>query len=139
MPKKLPPGEAERRKKLRDKERVANWRKENPDKYKAQWRRRKEKHAAYYQENKEKINSQYLERLYGIDMENYNNILSEQNNSCAICNKECVSGRKLAVDHNHDTGEVRGLLCCKCNRGLGNFHDNLDLLRSAVLYLEKYS
>ena len=139
MPKKLPPGEAELRKKLRDKERITKWRKDNPEKYKAQWKRRSEKQSEYYQQNKEKINSQYLKRIYGITTEDYNSILSEQDNTCAICKEECVSGRKLAVDHNHNNSKVRGLLCCKCNRGLGNFHDNLDFLRSAVLYLEKYS
>ena len=139
MPKKLPPGEAERRKKLRDKERVAKWRKNNPEKYKQQWERRSEKQAEYYQNNKDDWHSRLIERNYGITSEDYDLMLSNQENVCAICEDECISGKKLAVDHNHDTGEVRGLLCCKCNRGLGNFNDNLDLLRSAVLYLEKYS
>ena len=139
MPKKLPPGEADRRKKMRDKERLAKWRKNNPEKYKQQWQRRKDKQAEYYQNNKDEWHSRLIGRTYGISLEEYNDILSEQKNVCAICKNECVSGKKLAVDHNHDNGKVRGLLCCRCNRGLGNFSDNLDLLRSAVLYLEKYS
>jgi len=80
-----------------------------------------------------------LNRTYGIGLEKYNSLLSEQSGVCAICKTECVSGKKLAVDHNHDTGEVRVLLCCKCNRGLGNFGDNLDRLEEAVLYLQRYS
>ena len=75
--------------------------------------------------------------LYGLTLEDYDTMLAEQNNSCAICNK--TVGGNLFVDHDHKTGEVRGLLCNGCNSGLGMLKDNLDLLRSAVLYLEKYS
>ena len=138
MPKTLPPGEAQRRKKERDKARQKKWREENPEKYREQWMRRKDQQAVRYQEHKEEISDAYLQKTYGITTDDYNRMLTEQNNTCAICGDECVSGKKLAVDHNHDTGAVRGLLCCKCNRGLGIFNDQLDLLRSAVLYLEKY-
>jgi hypothetical protein len=138
MPQKLPPGEAERRKKMRDKERVSKWRKDNPEKYKQQWQRRRDKQAEYYQENKEDWHSRLLKKEYGISLLDYNNMLIEQQNVCDICKNKCVSGKNLAVDHDHDTGKVRGLLCCKCNRGLGNFNDNLDLLEYAVLYLKKH-
>ena len=118
---------------------LKQWRKDNPEKVKEQNRRsaKKRREAAYYQKNKDVIFENYLRRTYGIGLEKYNSLLSEQSGVCAICKNECVSGKKLAVDHDHYTGEVRGLLCCKCNRGLGNFGDNIDLLKSAVLYLEK--
>ena len=120
---------------------VKQWRKDNPDKVKAQQQRanKKKRESEYYQKNKDVIFEKYLNRTYGIGLEKYNSLLSEQSGVCAICKTECVSGKKLAVDHNHDTGEVRGLLCCRCNRGLGNFNDNLDRLEEAVLYLQRYS
>lgn len=62
-------------------------------------------------------------------------MLRHQNNVCAICGGR-NSDRDLAVDHNHITGEVRGLLCTRCNMGLGYFMDNPRLLASALVYLE---
>lgn len=122
-------------------EQVKEWRRNNPDKVKAQQKRSndKMKMAGYYKENEEKIFNRYLERTYDITHKDYQLLSEEQSGTCAICKKECVSGRRLAVDHCHTTGKVRGLLCCKCNRGLGNLDDDLDKLRAAVLYLEKYS
>lgn len=71
-------------------------------------------------------------KLYKITVEEHSKLLSNQNNACAICLKET----KLAIDHDHGTGKVRGLLCPKCNGGLGMFLDNPDLLRKAINYLE---
>lgn len=67
-----------------------------------------------------------------------------QNGVCAICGKpETEKSRKgnvrsLHVDHNHDTGKVRGLLCGKCNRSIGVLGDSVQILRNAVKYLEHY-
>jgi hypothetical protein len=67
-------------------------------------------------------------------------MLKAQNYKCAICgNEDEVEGRKLAIDHCHSEGRVRGLLCGKCNRGLGLFYDNTDLLEKAKDYLVKYA
>ena len=123
------------------KERQKRWRLNNPEKYKAQRVRaeQKRRERGYYEKNSDTIFENYLKRTYNIDLNKYNSLFEEQSGVCAICKQECVSGRKLAVDHNHDTGEVRGLLCCRCNRGIGNLDDSLDKLKSAVLYLEKYS
>jgi hypothetical protein len=76
-----------------------------------------------------------LQRKYGITAEDYNYMLEQQQGGCAICFQGNPSGRRLAVDHNHDTGEVRGLLCGSCNVGLGNFGDNVDNLEAAIDYL----
>ena len=59
-----------------------------------------------------------------------------QGNSCAICGAK-PKGRRLAVDHDHKTGKIRGLLCMPCNTALGKFRDDPKLLRKAIKYLEK--
>jgi len=61
----------------------------------------------------------HFKRAYGITVEDYETMLVNQNGVCKICNKTCKSGKSLAVDHCHETGKVRGLLCAKCNTNLG--------------------
>ena len=80
-----------------------------------------------------------LKKTYGITIEEYKKMLYVQNGVCAICEKECVSGRNLAVDHCHETGNIRGLLCSNCNPGLGHFKDSIKLLDRAIQYLSKES
>ena len=83
----------------------------------------------------------FRRRVYGMEPEEYNRKASEQDNRCAICGKpaaESLHGR-LAVDHIHETGQNRGLLCDSCNNGLGRFRDNPALLRAAADYIEKYT
>ncbi len=79
----------------------------------------------------------YLKRIYNISEDFYNNLLQQQNYVCAICKQKC-NHKALAVDHNHRTGHVRGLLCHKCNVGLGHFEDNKEFLLSAIDYLNKH-
>lgn len=78
-----------------------------------------------------------LRRVYGISLEDYGAMLEAQGGVCRICRKECASGMRLAVDHCHQTGRVRGLLCGKCNTGIGQFSHDLALLKSAIAYLEE--
>ena len=61
---------------------------------------------------------------YGVTPEQYEQMMLDQNGVCAICNQSCI--RALAVDHDHETGVVRGLLCWKCNTGLGRLEQYLD-------------
>jgi hypothetical protein len=77
-----------------------------------------------------------LKRLYGIDIKKYLNMMSAQNNVCKICKQECKTKYSLSVDHNHATGNIRGLLCNRCNRAIGMFEDSPDLLKEAAKYLE---
>ena len=70
-------------------------------------------------------------RNYGLTSQEYNRMLSEQRACCSICGEKAG----LAVDHCHKSGIVRGLLCNKCNWGLGMFNDDIDLLASVVSYL----
>lgn len=75
----------------------------------------------------------HLRDRYGITVEDYNDLLIEQDSKCAICSRTVVGS--LDVDHDHSTGEVRGLLCNRCNTGLGNFKDNPESLINAANYL----
>jgi len=76
--------------------------------------------------------------LYGITLDDYDRMLTSQNNRCAICNST-ATGRKgtkyLSVDHCHATGKVRGLLCNHCNTGIGSMKDDIELLDKAIAYL----
>ena len=76
----------------------------------------------------------------------YEALSKAQGGRCAICGrKETIknylngNSRRLAIDHDHKTDKIRGLLCGKCNRGLGLFRDNIDFLQKAVRYLKKAS
>src|ERR1700759_155298 len=70
-------------------------------------------------------------RRYGLDIEQFANLLDTHSNRCAICGKKNVRNKELCVDHCHGTGTVRGLLCNNCNTGLGMFMDNPELLIAA--------
>jgi hypothetical protein len=83
----------------------------------------------------------HLKRSYGITLEDYWKISAEQKGLCAICGLEETTRnqhgvKKLAVDHSHATGKVRGLLCYRCNIGLGSFRDNPAALIKAAQYLK---
>jgi DNA-directed RNA polymerase subunit RPC12/RpoP len=79
-----------------------------------------------------------IKRLYGISQSEYEEILQEQEYSCAICKRhESEFTKRLSVDHDHKTLEIRGLLCHFCNSRFLGRHSNPDLFRSAAEYLEK--
>lgn len=83
--------------------------------------------------------SSHLKQTYGITIEDYDDILGDQGNGCAICGMTPEdNGRRLDVDHCHSTGKVRGLLCHACNLGIGKFRDDPILLISASKYLLEY-
>jgi len=75
-------------------------------------------------------------KKYGVTPGGYRDLLVKQNGVCAICERECPTGKALSVDHDHKTGFVRGLLCIKCNRALGLLSDDVDRLLRAVVYLQ---
>jgi hypothetical protein len=78
----------------------------------------------------------WLKSRYSMNPADYERALEEQQGRCAICRSKCDAYSRLSVDHDHDTGRFRGLLCNKCNHGLGRFRDRPDLLRAAAIYLE---
>lgn len=88
-------------------------------------------------ERKESAHGLYVEKTYGISAEEYKTIYDAQGGRCAICRRATGAIRKLAVDHNHKTGEIRGLLCKSCNRyGLGMFaRDDPEVFDRAADYL----
>lgn len=90
---------------------------------------------------------QMLARKYGIDEATIQDALTEQRDRCAICEsyiggfsmrKDGVLTPDAHVDHDHKTGRVRGMLCGSCNRGLGLFKDNLNVVYAAYKYLQKW-
>lgn len=104
---------------------AAEWRRLNPEKRKAiaiAWNRRHPDQRKHYQ----------LVCLYGISLDEYRSLLSEQGGKCALCRR---AKRRLCVDHCHDTGVVRGLLCVPCNGALGKLGDTSESLARAVAYL----
>lgn len=78
-----------------------------------------------------------LMKAFGINADQYEAMLQEQNYVCAICHKSDICKRDLAVDHCHVTRRIRGLLCTNCNMALGKFQDDLHNLRKAVEYMER--
>ena len=85
-----------------------------------------------------KSHDRTLEDTYGIDSMEYEEILRFQGERCAICRRKPTGARRLAVDHDHQSGAVRGLLCSGdqgCNRGIGAFHDDVRMVWSAYVYL----
>jgi hypothetical protein len=98
---------------------------------------------AYYERSREEHLVNMRDRMlseYGLGgISGYDALLAKQCGRCAICSvlmSECV--RRFAVDHNHDTEKVRGLLCFRCNAGIGKFNDDPELLKLAVAYLEAH-
>ena len=97
----------------------------------------------YGKANPEKIRNNNLRKAFGITAEQYDEMFAAQGGVCAICGQQSRTKhgngktRKLAVDHDHETGEVRGLLCMACNRAMGLLKDNPRVLRRAADYLEQ--
>lgn len=90
--------------------------------------------------NKGSHRSNHIKRVFDMSIEDYNQLLAQQNYVCAICLKietRIINGEisSLVIDHSHIDNRIRGLLCQKCNSGLGMINDNIELLKRAILYL----
>lgn len=106
--------------------RANGWKKRNPEKSR---------------KNLSKGERKYLLKWYGLTPEWYEEKLKEQDNRCAICGiyHEEIKRKRLDVDHCHNSGRIRGLLCNRCNTGIGQLKDNKEILQNAISYLKKYS
>lgn len=80
----------------------------------------------------------HLWQFYKMTPEEYEELLGWQEGVCCICGGTNPSGKRLAVDHDHSTSETRNLLCSSCNKGLGLFKDDPELLENATLYLRAW-
>lgn len=109
-----------------------------------EWRTCKDCKKQYGEKRKTYQKNIRLIAEYGITIDEYNIMLSEQKNVCRICKKpeniihyKSKMPKELSVDHCHKTGRVRGLLCSKCNIVIGNALDDISILESAILYLKE--
>jgi hypothetical protein len=92
---------------------------------------------AHYRNNPETYRGYNLGR-YGITVEQYDALLADQGGCCACCGAVANrNGKRLFVDHDHVTGMVRGVICHKCNAGIGALGDNIAGVRRALSYLER--
>lgn len=94
--------------------------------------------AAHVRRNESGKHRAYMRQyLYGVTAEQFTALLAEQDGKCAICGTAEWTGKGPHLDHQHETGLVRGILCHKCNLGLGKFNDDPKMLRAAADYLER--
>lgn len=126
-------------------ERLRNWRRGNPE-WRAREAARRKADTAYQERRKnynrdryygieERTRDLYLRRQFGITLGQYRDLEAQQGGGCAICGEKCKSGRDLAVDHDHATGAIRGLLCMNCNRAIGWFQEDPELMEKAAQYV----
>lgn len=134
--------------------RIAEWHERNAERRSEtlrQWRianadRRREQQRVWRAANPEAYRTikrrAVLKAAYGITPEDYDLMLRAQGGVCAICGEAEASdatGKRLAVDHCHATGRVRGLLCANCNQGIGQFKDDAARMRAAADYVERHA
>ena len=112
----------------REIERVLAWQRENPEAVAART-------EAFRAAGKKKIadRKSHLKRKYGLTIEEYDAMLAAQDGGCASCGKPNPDN----VDHDHETGRVRGILCWNCNVGVGQFEDDIERLITATAYLDR--
>jgi len=106
---------------------VKRWQQDNKE-------RLNEYRREYRENRRPEAREGHLRRTFGIRQSDYDALLARQNGGCAICGKK--PGKiSLHVDHDHETGEIRGLLCVGCNNAIGQLHDDPELLIRATDYV----
>ena len=115
---------------------IFSWCKDCHREYDRTWRKNMEP-----TKKKETGRKNKLKQSYGITVEQYNEMLKAQNHKCAICEKDEteVHRNRLFVDHCHNTGEIRGLLCNNCNTAIGHLKDSVEITLKAATYLTRIS
>ena len=99
----------------------------------------KSKQKIWREKNGRHLKGKMLLWNYKLSLDDYEKLLESQGGVCAICNGINRNGKKLSVDHDHQTGAVRSLLCSRCNSVIGYCEDSPTLARGIVKYLEKFS
>lgn len=109
--------------------------------YKRRHEENRDYKRAYYRRPDvlDRLRDGWFKKKYGMSIKTYYKLLKDQDSKCAICRADAGESKtmRLAVDHCHTTNVVRGLLCCKCNRALGLFGDDLSILLKAVDYMKR--
>jgi hypothetical protein len=86
---------------------------------------------------KDKVRERNMKESFGLTIAEYDKLVEIHQNGCAICRRPDKSGRRLAVDHNHVTNEIRGLLCHNCNIALGLLEENETFILNMIEYLKR--
>jgi len=105
---------------IKNRQRAALWNTKNPEKRKII------------------VQKEHYKRRYGLSLEQKQAMVDKQNGKCAICKNDLKNTRDVCVDHDHKTNVVREILCRKCNLGIGHLNDSTQILKSAILYLNKH-
>jgi len=88
--------------------------------------------------NKRNGKKSRLKNQYNISVEQYEKMLTNQDNKCAICKQE-ENNKSLSIDHNHNSNQIRALLCTRCNMLLGSINEDIELLKKIIAYLEYWN
>lgn len=113
-------------------ERTRRWARENPERL-AETRRKY--HEEHREERSQRNRASHLQRKYGLSPDDVEFLVVAQGGKCRICG--AAEGKKLHVDHHHDSGLVRGLLCGKCNKAIGLLNEDPQLFEAATSYLRE--
>jgi hypothetical protein len=89
-----------------------------------------------HDKHKRRLRNNRLKMRYGLTLDEFNQMLQSQGNCCAICMTVTPNGVGFVVDHNHETGKTRGILCPLCNKGLGYFGDTPEKFERAYTYIK---
>lgn len=84
------------------------------------------------------VRRHHLKTRFGLTVEEYDRMWEVQDGRCAVCPRELESGYKTHVDHDHETGTVRGLLCMQCNTSLGKLKEDEEIVRNLLSYIQKH-
>jgi DNA-directed RNA polymerase subunit RPC12/RpoP len=115
------------------------WNIKNREKIKLEPCRSSESRHEEYLKGKENLTNYRLLRDYGISLEQRKEMLEFQDYKCAICKYPFNTTRDIHTDHNHETNQVRALLCRACNHLVGNCKESIDILLQAIEYLNKHN
>lgn len=124
---------------------MREWRKKNLEKNRQYYRdyhvrnKKREKELRGSDKQRAVLRDWQLRTKYGISLKDYKNMWTEQEGKCKICGKyKPIDGKtieKLCVDHNHESGKIRGLICFNCNAAIGHFQEDIELLKKAIVYM----